>query len=109
MDVDELVSSDQPAFDQALQPRDRAGRGSSAEQVEALATDMTKRPGESAELLLRSESGAQGTPIVRPDGMVIAGNGRTMAMRQAGDPFWQGQREAIAARAAEFGIDPGQL
>jgi len=104
IEVDDLTSSDLPEFDQSLQPRERALRRASDEQVVALATDMTERAVQSAKLLLRTESGAQGALVTDPRGMVIAGNGRTMAMRQAGPAFWREQRKAIKGFLATRGL-----
>ncbi len=109
MDIDELTSSDQPGYRQELQPRQRAERAASEEQIRSLVRDMERHPGKSAGLLLRSESGAEGPQVIAPDGTVIAGNGRTMAMRQAGDPFWSAYKAALARRAAKFGLERAEI
>ena len=106
VELDELVSSDQPGYRTELQPRDRAGRLASDEQIVEMTQSMTTEPAESAALMLRSESGAEGTPVIAPDGHIIAANGRVMAMREAGAPMGTAMKEAITARADEFGVDP---
>jgi hypothetical protein len=61
-----------------LQPRDRAGRATSAAQIAELASNLDAarlRP-ESAELQV-------GAPIVGPDNVVESGNGRVAAIRLA--------------------------
>jgi hypothetical protein len=106
VELDELVSSDQPGYRTELQPRDRAGRLASDEQVVEMARQMGVEPRASTDLMLRSESGAEGVLVTDPDLNVIAGNGRTMAMRLAGGPMAEMMKETIVARAEEFGVDP---
>lgn len=109
VELDDLISSDQPGYRTELQPRDRAGRKASDEQVVEMARKMTVEPAESTALMLRSESGAEGVLVTDPSLNVIAGNGRTMALRQAGAPMTAAMKEALVARAAEFGIDPAAV
>lgn len=50
-----------------------------------------------------------GPPVVTPDGIVLGGNSRVMStMRHYGDEG-KAYREALAAKARQFGIDPAQL
>ena len=106
VELDSLVSSDQPGYRAKLQPRDRVGRLASDEQVVEMARKMGVEPAESTALMLRSESGAEGVLVTDPDLNVIAGNGRTMALREAGEPMNAAMKAALVARAEEFGIDP---
>mgnify|MGYP001208117059 CR=1 FL=1 len=72
--TDELAPD--PAFPEALQPRDR-GRAASGEQISRMAGRLIP------ELLGQSANAADGAPIVGPDGVVESGNGRVMALRRA--------------------------
>lgn len=65
-----------PAFPQALQPRDRT-RSVSALQINAIAAKLDP------ELLAASARAGDGAPIIGPDGVVESGNGRTLAIRRA--------------------------
>lgn len=71
---DELVPN--PAFPQELQPRQR-DRAASAAQIARIASDL--RP----ELLGPSVTVTDGAPIVGPDLVVEAGNGRVLGLRRA--------------------------
>lgn len=73
----DLVSSDNPAFDPALQPRDRAGRSSSDAEIARIASTLDP------EQLHSSRQAAQGAPIIGPDRMVESGNGRVSSIRRA--------------------------
>ncbi len=60
-----------------LQPRDRAGRISSDEQIAEIAARLNPSR------LLPSPEASRGAPIVGPDDIVESGNGRVAALRQA--------------------------
>ena len=62
--------------------------------------------------LMDSVDANHGAPVVDFSGNVIGGNGRAMSIRYAYDAFpdrAQGYRDAVASRAAEFGLDPEQV
>jgi hypothetical protein len=65
-----------PAYDQAMQPRNRS-RAASELQISKMASELQP------ERLGASTSAAEGAPIVGPDGMVESGNGRVLALRRA--------------------------
>lgn len=94
-----------PAYDQALQPRDRTRIASEA-QVSDIATTLNPaRLGESA-------STAEGAPIVGVDGQVESGNGRTLAILRAyrrNLPGAQAYREWLGRSAPAFGLDPAAV
>lgn len=73
----DLISSDHPAYDPRLQPRDRAGRNTSDAQVAEIAARLDP------EQLASSRLASQGAPIIGPDRLVESGNGRTQALRRA--------------------------
>lgn len=82
VEMDSLIPSQtdegraNPAYDKALQPRDRSGN-KSAEQVRAIAQNLNPS------LLGESPMASTGSPIILPTGEVLSGNGRTLALRQA--------------------------
>lgn len=78
-----------PAFPQALQPRDRARQVSGA-QVARIASNLQP------ERLGASASTVEGAPIVGPDGIVESGNGRVLGIRRA---YAQGGEPARRYRA----------
>lgn len=75
VEASSLVTSDNPAFPQDLQPRDRQGRQALSDQVTSIGQNLTP------ELLGPSASSDTGAPIVGPGGVVESGNGRVMALR----------------------------
>lgn len=101
-DVDELITSDRQSFPSELQPRDR---DRTMYRAEAEKRAKTFDP----ELAMRTESGGDGPPLVGADGVVLAGNGRTMSMRLMSDERWDHYRTALARRAEEFGMTPEQV
>ncbi len=100
VDANELVNSWDEGFDQALQPRKVDFEREL--KVEKIAAAPDHR-------LLNTESGAEGAPVVGPDGMVLAGNHRVEALRRAKGPAFEKYRATLLARSDEFGINPGQL
>lgn len=82
VEMDSLIPSQtdegraNPAYDKALQPRDRSGN-KSAEQVRQIAQNLNPA------LLGESPMASTGSPIILPTGEVLSGNGRTLALRQA--------------------------
>lgn len=79
VDLDDLLTSDMGGYPANLQPRSRDIRATSARQI----ADIAKQP--NVDELLGTTKGANGTPIVTADGVVLAGNGRIMGLRQATD------------------------
>lgn len=77
VDLQSILSSDQPGFDQALQPRDRAARKGSDDQIRQIAGNLDPAQ------LMPGPYPDRGAPIVNERGMVESGNGRVMAIRQA--------------------------
>jgi len=67
-----------PAYPQELQPRDRT-RGATELQITEMLSADRFRP----ELLGESPDGANGAPVVSPEGEVESGNMRSMALRRA--------------------------
>lgn len=102
MDAGKLVASTDEGYDDRLQPRNRA-RQASKEQTNEIALNLDPAR------LNDSETTDLGAPIVDARGMVISGNGRTIAIRQAyeseraerGDAY----REFVYNRAKELGIE----
>lgn len=76
VELDDLITSDNPKFDQSLQPRDRS-RATSDLQIQRIASKLDP------EQLGESRTTDQGAPIIGPDNMVESGNGRTSAIRKA--------------------------
>lgn len=77
VDAAEITTSANPAYLQALQPRDRATRSSSEAQIAQIAGNLD--PAQLGDSRLAST----GAPIIGPDGMVESGNGRTAAIERA--------------------------
>ncbi len=92
VDIEELVPSHDlamarnPAFPAELQPRDR-GRAASGAQVAQIAASLNPR------LLGETASAAEGAPVIRPDGVVLSGNGRTLALMRAYERNMKGADE----------------
>jgi hypothetical protein len=83
VELDDLVAShtlpdfrENPAFPQALQPRDR-GSAERQQQVREIAARLRPEEVEASPLT------TTGAPIVGPDGVVESGNGRTLAIAEA--------------------------
>ena len=84
--------------------RDR-GRASSQAQINNIARNLDPRK------LASSPTMDVGAPLLALDGKtIIAGNGRTMAIRQAyQEGGADGYRQFLQDNSAQFGIDPAQL
>ncbi len=101
-DVSELLTSTDEGFDDKLQPRNRS-RQASKEQTSEIAVNLDP------ERLNDSVTSDLGAPIVDSRGMVLSGNGRTLAIRQAyasekserADVY----RQFVERRAHEMGIE----
>lgn len=60
--------------------------------------------------LLKTEEGALGTPVLLSDGRtVIAGNHRAEGIRVATDAAYAELKNALVARARDFGVEPGDV
>lgn len=79
-----------------LQPRDRDGRLSSSTQITDIANKLDP------ELLHASPGPDQGAPTVNAGGVILAGNGRTRAIRLA---YAQGNGAAYRAMVERYGFD----
>ena len=95
--------SENPAYDQSLQPRDRSRMASESQVVQMAQTLKPER-------LTSAPTTADGAPIVGSDGQVESGNGRTMAIRRA---YAQGTgteyANHIAENAEQFGLTKEQV
>lgn len=89
------LSSD-PAYPQALQPRDRSRPGPVAENYQ-LEAELNPK------LLMRDKAASAGAPIVSPDGLVESGNGRVIVLRRSSrtaTPAWQRYGPELARELA---------
>lgn len=110
VDASELIPSNtgtggiNPAYDKALQPRDRS-RSSSQLQIAQLA--QTLNPEVMTDDLKRIDSGS---PIIDSRGMVVSGNGRTLALLAQSELGLTQQsaryRDQVIAMAEQYGMDP---
>jgi len=102
VDAAEIKTSQDEGYDQSLQPRNR-NRRASQDQVAEIAQGLDP------ERIADSTTTDLGAPIVTTDGMVISGNGRTSAVRQAYQnrdrKAGQAYREWLKTDAQKFGID----
>lgn len=98
--VNGSINANYPA---ELQPRDRT-RQSSKAQIADISANLNPA------LLEESATAQNGAPIVRDDGVVIGGNGRTLAILQAYDANAGTEyAEYIRQNARRFGIDPASI
>lgn len=98
VEASSLITSDQPAFPQELQPRQRADRAALSAQVQAMATNLQP------DLLGHSTLADTGAPITGPDNVVESGNGRVMALRQVYANLPR-QAESYRRMLADLGYD----
>ena len=98
--LSQLLSSDQPGYDQRKQPRDREGRVALQLQAENIAAKLDPNQ------LMESRSTADGAPVVSPEGLVESGNGRVMALRIAQQKHPENYAAYVEALKAEgFNVD----
>ncbi len=99
MDASELLASTDKGYDDALQPRNRS-RQSSKEQVLSIANNLDP------ERLDNDPTTSDGAPIIDDRNMVVSGNGRILAIRQAYE-FGKADeyRRHVQSRAKAMGID----
>ena len=101
--VDSLAVN--PEYPQELQPRDRQ-RVSMQEQVSKMAGSL--RPADVG----ASRNLNQGAPIIRKDGVVLNGNGRALAIREAQEHIRQSDEaysKYLIDHAEEFGFDKSEV
>lgn len=100
VDANRVITSKDAGFDPDLQPRMRQNRESSDQQIAQIANKPDPN------LLLGTESGAEGMPVILPDGQVLAGNGRVSGLRQAyADGTAGAYRDAIPLQMSAEGMD----
>lgn len=100
VELDDLVTSHDddlirnPAFPEALQPRDRTRAGSQAANIRLESELNPKR-------LMRETGAETGAPLIAADGTVESGNGRTIALRRSartGSGAYDRYRAELAAQ-----------
>lgn len=95
-----------PAYDPALQPRDRS-RAASQAQIDGVARNLN-----SDVLVTDFHRIDSGSPIIDANGNVLSGNGRTLALQRAAEmnpAQYAAYREKLKADAARLGIDPKDI
>lgn len=103
MDIDDLVTSDNPDYDpdnvEGLQKRNRLTQAS-REQIANIASAPDAR------LLGNNPTTDSGGPLVDSRGWVISGNGRSLALRQAYQSGTASEYEAaVREEAVKLGLD----
>ncbi|NQY32242.1 MAG: hypothetical protein HRT56_03620, partial [Coraliomargarita sp.] len=91
--------------DETLQPRDRT-RTASSDQVEEIARNLDP------ERIAESQTTDQGAPFVNDEGMVLSGNGRSLAIRKAYEEDGAKAKEYkkwLIDNADRFGLDEANL
>jgi hypothetical protein len=95
VELDSLRTSSDEGYDPTLQPRDRSDRAAMQQQELEIAANldpMRLRPSVDAD---------RGAPIVRADGQVLSGNGRTNALRLAVERFPEKYQAYVQDLAAQ--------
>ena len=114
VEMDDLIPSNtrgggvNPQYDAELQPRDRR-RASSQAQIDKIARGLN--PEVMTEDFKRIDAGS---PIIDARGMVLSGNGRTLALQRQEDgsayPGKQSEyRDEVLRVARDLGIDPADV
>lgn len=102
VDADALITSTDKGYDDKLQPRNRQRKGSEIQTTE-IATNLNPA------LLGNSAKSSDGAPIVDSRGMVISGNGRTLAIRKAYEAEKteraQAYKDFVSEQAKRLGLD----
>lgn len=101
IDASELIASTDEGYDDALQPRNRS-RQSSKEQVADIAAHLNPKRLDS------SETTDEGAPIIDGRKMVVSGNGRVLAIREAYENNPErgaSYRDYVLSRAKAMGLD----
>jgi hypothetical protein len=103
VDAANIITSGEDGFPANLQPRSRDIRASSDAQIAAMAKDLQP------DKLVGVTEGAEGTPVVTPEGVVLAGNGRTEAIRRASAKEYAKYRAKVEAEAAKYGFTAADM
>lgn len=96
--LETAITSDDPGYNQALQPRNR-NTVSSRAQIQRIALDIHP------ELLMESYTTDTGSPIVDCQLQVISGNGRTLSLKAARGETLDRYFAAVRAFAGKHGIE----
>lgn len=101
VEADDLVTSFDPGYDAALQPRDRTRAASASQVADIVRKFEPQRLGDSPTTDL-------GAPMVDERNHVLRGNGRTTALRTLyGSEVGGGvYKDWLAQNAKDFGLDP---
>jgi len=111
-ELDSLVASNTPTgavnpeYPEEMQPRDRT-RAASKAQVITMASNLVPDV-----LITEFHSTDRGAPIIGQDNVVESGNARITALRKAALEYpekYQEYKTELKERAAERGLDPGEL
>lgn len=97
-----LITSNQPGYDQALQPRDRT-RQATIEQVNTIANQLNPAR------LSESHTSDLGAPFVNTANNVLSGNARVMALRLHYDRGHDLYRHWLLSHAQDYGLDPAKI
>lgn len=102
VDADALITSTDKGYDDKLQPRNRQRKGSEIQTTE-IAVNLNPA------LLGVSAKSSDGAPIIDARGMVISGNGRTLAVRKAYEAERperaQAYKNFVSEQAERLGLD----
>lgn len=101
LDASEIIASTDGGYDDTLQPRNRARRGS-IEQVSKIAAHLNPKRLDS------SETTDEGAPIIDAKGQVLSGNGRILAIREAYENNPErgaSYRDYVLSRARQMGLN----
>lgn len=104
--ADDVISSDMPAYPQQYQPRNRNRLGMVA-QVEDMANQLNP-----SAVVDQTGSVNMGAPVINSKGVVLNGNGRTMAIRKAyskGNKSAQAYKQYLKNNAEKLGLDPNAV
>jgi len=99
VELSDVVSSEVPGYEDALQPRDRDQKASDAWIAETAYTDFNP------ERLIFDPSADRGAPIVNENGHVESGNGRIMVLRTVYGKKDQAFADAYKQELVKNGFD----
>lgn len=103
IDAADVLTSADEAYPAVFQPRDRSGRVESDKQIARIAANVQP------DKLLGVTEGAEGMPVIAPDGFVLSGNGRTQGLRLASaTEFGKYKTRLVESEAAKYGFDPAE-
>lgn len=96
--------SENPAYPQEIQPRERGKRDALKLQVESMANAINP------EKIAESATLSSGAPVVGKDGIVESGNGRIIALRKAYSDGRAGEyKKWLSDNAERFGFNKAQI